>query len=189
MLIVSGQRAVLAQAGQLEKGVGTALALLLSFACGSHLPCDVGTGGAVVGAVRERRGFTGDGQVQVDAIKQRAGELVAVALDLVAAASTATGGVAMVAAGAGVHRRHQLEAGREADLVLGPGDHDFARFQGLAQHFQHAPLELRQLIQKQHAMVGQGDLAGLRAAATVGFRNRCESARLEAVKRRSQLLK
>ncbi len=75
-----------------------------------------------------RRGLAGGGRLQlgdrhaghfeeqVDAVEERAGELAAVAGDLVRRASTATVGRAVVAARAGVHRRDELEAGRE----LGP---------------------------------------------------------------------
>jgi hypothetical protein len=51
---------------------------------------------------------------QVDAIEQRAGELAPVAGDLLGRASAAPVRVAVEAAGAGVHRRDQLEAGRNS---------------------------------------------------------------------------
>ena len=110
-------------------------------------------------------GLAGHGQVQVDAVEQRAGELAAVAGDLLRGAAAAAAGIAKIAAGAGIHRRHQLEARREAHLVAGPGDNDLPAFQGLAQHLQHLAVELGQLVQEQHALMGQGDLAGLRTAA------------------------
>ncbi len=118
-----------AQAGQVEEGVGAALALLLQCAGGGDLGGSVGAVVIIVGGWGQRRSFAGNGQVQVDTVQQRAGEFVAVTLDLLAAAAAAPVRVAQVAAGAGVHRRHQLEARRETDFVTGPGDHDFARFQ------------------------------------------------------------
>jgi len=61
--------------------------------------------------------------------------------------------VAEVAAGAGVHRRHQLETGREIGLAAGAGDVDAAGFQRLAQGFEHTAVELRQFVEKQNAVV------------------------------------
>ncbi len=122
------------------------------------------------GLIGKARGLPGDRQVQVNAVQQRARQLVAVALDLFGTAAAAAGGVAKVTARAGVHRRHQLEACRKPYLVPRTGDHDLARLQRLAQHFKHAALELGQLIEKQHAMVGQGNLPGLRPAAAADQR-------------------
>lgn len=118
-----------AQAGQVEEGVGAALALLLQCAGGGDLGGSVGAVVVTVDGWGQRRGFAGNGQVQVDTVQQRAGEFVAVTLDLLAAAAAAPVRVAQVAAGAGVHRRYQLEARRETDFVTSPGDHDFARFE------------------------------------------------------------
>jgi hypothetical protein len=66
----------------------------------------------------------------------------------------------MCLARTGVHGRHQHEAGRKIHRGRGPGHRDLARFQGLAQHLQHAFFELGQLVQKQHPVVGQAHLAG-----------------------------
>ncbi len=160
-----GQMAMGAQPGQVEKGVGGALALELDIprcrnAAGSRL-----AGFAVIRRGIELGALAGHGNVQVDAVEQGPGELAAVTLDLIGATAAAPAGVAEKPARAGVHGRHQLEAGRETDLVAGPGDHDVAAFQGLAKHFQHAAVELGQLVQKQNAMMGQGDFSWLRATA------------------------
>ena len=77
--------------------------------------------------------FPVDGEVQVDAVQQRPGELGAVALDLLGRAAAAAARVAEIATGAGVHRRHQLEACREAHTAVGAGNDDFASFQRLAE--------------------------------------------------------
>jgi len=78
--------------------------------------------------------------VQVDAVQQRTGDARAVAADAVVAAAATAAGVAGPAAGAGVHRCDQLEAGRELGAARGPRDGDRARFQRLAQHFQRMPV-------------------------------------------------
>ena len=60
-----------------------------------------------------------------------------------------------------VHRRHQLEARRIADVGVGARDHHLAGFQRLSQAVQRLGAKLRQFVQKQHAVVRQADLAGL----------------------------
>ena len=45
--------------------------------------------------------------------------------------------------------------------------------QRLSQYFQNLAIKLWQFIEEQHAMVGEGDLAGLRFRATVTIGNRC----------------
>ena len=83
-------------------------------------------------------------------------------------APASAGGVPVPAALAGVHGAHQHEPGWDrCTAARGPGDLDLAVLQGLAQHLQHLLVELGQLVQKQHAVVGQGDLPrpGIGAAA------------------------
>lgn len=89
--------------------------------------------------------FTVDGEVQVDAVQQWPGELGAVALDLFRRTAATAAGVAEIAAGAGVHRCHQLEACREAHTAAGAGDDNFAPFQRFAENLQDLAIELRQL--------------------------------------------
>lgn len=61
-------------------------------------------------------------------------------------------------------------------------------FQRLSQDLQHLAIKLRQFIKKENTMVGEGDLAGLRFRAAVGFRIKCESARLELSKQSASFL-
>lgn len=92
-----------AQARQVEKGIGTALAPLLALPGARHL----GRGlRGVIPSLRlgvERGAFPGHGQVQVDTIEQRPREFVAIALDLLRGTAAAATGFAQVATGAGVH--------------------------------------------------------------------------------------
>lgn len=171
--VLHHQRAVATQALEIEKRVGAALAIELALAGLGHGfrgACTVLAAGL---GVVQRGGFAGDGEVQVDAVEQRAGELGAVALDLLRGATAWVGDVAQVAAGAGVHGGDQLETRREAHPVVGPGDDDLAAFQGLAQDLENLPVELRQLVEKQHALMGQGDFSGAGLAAAVTIFNRC----------------
>jgi hypothetical protein len=63
-------------------------------------------------------------------------------------------------AGTGVHGCHEQETGRELDARSGPCDPHDAVFERLAKRFQGHRAKLRQLIEKQNAVVGEGDLAG-----------------------------
>ena len=105
--------------------------------------------------------------MQVDAVHQRAAEFSLIAQHLVGRASAAAAARAQVAAGAGVHGGHQLKTRRKLCPPCGPRDGDGAGLQRLAQRLEGGAGELGQLVQKQHAMVRQRNLArpGRRAAA------------------------
>ena len=79
--------------------------------------------------------------------------------------SSACCGVAEVAAGAGVHRGDQHDVGGEADRAGGAGDGDAAFLERLAQDLEDVLAELRQLVEEEHAVVGERDLAGAGDAA------------------------
>ena len=105
-------------------------------------------------------GDAGDLHVQVDAVEERSREPGAVALDHQRRAGAVVLGIAQIAAGAGIHSRHQHEGGGIGEAHRRTADTDLAVLQGLAQHLQDVLFEFRQFVQKQHAVVGQGDLAG-----------------------------
>ena len=111
----------------------------------------------------------------VDAIQQRAGDAAAVARNRVGRAMAAAIAVAGVAAGAGVHRRDQLEARRELRLVRGARNHDAAGLHGFAQYFQHAAVEFGQLVEEQHTVVRQRNFAGTRMRAAVICCKKCDN--------------
>jgi hypothetical protein len=71
-----------------------------------------------------------------------------------------------LAAAAWVHRRHQHEARRIGDAVIGARDRHLAAFQRLAQRVQHLRLKFRQLVKKQHAVISKRDFARSRMQAT-----------------------
>ena len=95
----------------------------------------------------------------------------AVARDPVGRAVAAPARVAEPAAGARIHRRDELELRRESALPRRARDVDDARLERLAQHLQHAPIPFRQLVQKQHAVMRERDLAGPRIAAAADQRD------------------
>ena len=96
---------------------------------------------------------------QVDAVAQRPGDAARGSVPGRRRAAAAPGRVAVPAARAGVHRRDELEAGREDDRPPDPRDRDPALLQRLAQRLQRGPVELGQLVEEEHAVVREGDLA------------------------------
>ena len=98
-------------------------------------------------ARRRRQQFVG-GQlrhldVQVDAVQQRPRQAPLIACDLVGRAAAGRLALAQVAAGAGVHRGHELEARREFRPPARTRHGDGAGLERLAQGFEHAAVELR----------------------------------------------
>ncbi len=73
--------------------------------------------------------------------------------------------IAGPAAAARVHRRHQHEARRIGDAVVGARDRDLAGLQRLAQRVERLRLELRKFVEEQHAVMGERNLAGPGAQA------------------------
>jgi hypothetical protein len=73
-------------------------------------------------------------------------------------------------AGAGVHRRDQLEARRILRLARRARHRDASGFERFAQRLQYSAVELRQLVQEQHAVVGEAHFAGTRDRAAADQR-------------------
>ncbi len=104
--------------------------------------------------------------MNVDAVHERAGDAALVLGDDARRAGAGAGGVAVIAARAGVHGGHQLEVGGEGERSLGAADGDDLVFKRLAQHLESAAAELGELVEEENAAVRQGDLAGMRPVAT-----------------------
>src|SRR6056297_3165173 len=137
--------------------------------CAAHPGTDdVGCLAPAFSPQQVRRGHAAYLGVQVDAIQQRAGDPRLVALNLFRGAAAAPLAIAEVAAGAGIHRRHQLEACRIGDLVARPRQGNLPRFEWLPQHFQTVTAEFREFIQKQHPAVSERDFSRAWLAATAG---------------------
>ena len=115
---------------------------------------------------RERR----DGDDQIHAVEQRAGELGLVILAAAWRAAAFARAIAEIAAAARIHRRHQLEARRVGDVRAGAGDGGLPALQRLAQGLQRGAGEFGPFIHEQHAAMGERDLAG--AGAVAAARNR-----------------
>ena len=98
--------------------------------------------------------------MEIDAIQQGTGDASLVAPDLIGGATTGPDGIAQVATRAGIHGGHALDASGELCLLGSTRNGDDAGFQRLAQYFKHGTIELGQLVEKQHAGVGQGDFTG-----------------------------
>ncbi len=98
------------------------------------------------------------GDAQVEAIQQRAGDAAHVILRAAIAPAAGMPRLEGQPAPARVHGSNELKARREGNPVIGPRDAHRAGFQRLAQHLQRARRELRQLVEKQHAIVRQRHL-------------------------------
>lgn len=61
----------------------------------------------------------------------------------------------------GIGGRHQHEAGGIGQGRRRAADGDLTVLQRLAQHFQHVFLKFEQFVEKQHAVVRQGDFSRL----------------------------
>ncbi len=103
--------------------------------------------------------------VDVDPVQKRPADALLVSGHLGRGARTFSDGIAIEAAGAGVHGPHQREVGREGERPRRPGDHHLVILHRLAEHFERAPVELGQLVQEQDPAMGQTDLPRLRPAS------------------------
>jgi hypothetical protein len=99
--------------------------------------------------------------VEIDAVEERAGDALAITLDLDGAAAAFAFEIAEVSARTRVHRGNEHELGGERDAAGGARDGDFAVFQRLAHHFQGGAFELGQLIEEKDAVMGEAHFARL----------------------------
>ena len=170
-----GKRAVAAQhtAGQLGvAGKAKALvALGLHGAYRGHPRADV--------SARLAAGFGGKGVVlhgaglhmQVNAVQQRAGNPLPVALNRTGRAAAFPHAGTIIPALAGVHGGNQHKTAGVGGGAVYPAHGDAPVLDWLAQHLQRFAAELWQFVQKQYAVVGQADLAG--AGHCAAARNGC----------------
>ena len=69
------------------------------------------------------------------------------------------GGVAVIAARTGIHRRYKHKRCRIGDGVFGTADGDLPVLKGLAQHLQRVLVKLRELVAEEHTIMCQTDFA------------------------------
>jgi hypothetical protein len=72
-----------------------------------------------------------------------------------------------------IHGSDKHEAGRKGQAAVRPADGDGLVLHRLAHHFQHAAIELRQLVEEEHAAMRQADFAGSRPVAPQQGRHCC----------------
>ena len=127
-----------------------------------------------VGAQRvERQRRDLDGQIQP--IAQRARQPIAVARHLRRRAAALARRIAGEPARARVHRADEHEAGGEDRRARRAGDRHAPFLERLTQHLQDVAAELEHLVEEQHAVMREADLAGTRlrsAADQRGVRDR-----------------
>ena len=99
--------------------------------------------------------------LNVDAVHQRAGDARHIAGNLAGRADTRVRRVAVITTRTRVARRHKHERAGQRERVFCPADSDFAVFERLAHHFECLAVELCELVEKEHPMVGEADLTGL----------------------------
>src|SRR5687767_4728164 len=120
----------------------------------------------------EKLGFARcrDLELDVDAIGQRSRDAAAVARNALGRAAAAPAAIAAVTARTGVHRGDELEARREKGLARGARDRHASGLERLAQRFEHVAVKLRQLVEKEHPVVRERDLARPRQVAATDER-------------------
>src|SRR3989344_4776595 len=109
--------------------------------------------------------------LEVDAVKHRAGYLLLVTDDFVRGAPTFLLRVAVESAGAGIHRGDQREFGRKGQRAPGAGDVDHARFERLAHGLPKVLLEFGKFVQEQHSPMGEAYLSRFGHGAPADHRN------------------
>ena len=109
---------------------------------------------------------------EVEAVEQRARELLPVRGEPLRRARALDRRIAAAAARAHVHRPDELEARREERVPADPRDRDEAVLERLPQRLEHRPRELGQLVHEQDAPMRERDLAGTRARPTSHDRRR-----------------
>src|SRR5690606_36578081 len=102
--------------------------------------------------------------MQIEPVQQRPGDFVPIAHNLTGRALALDTRMATVTTRTRVPCGNHLESSRKCNLTSGTADGNFTGFHGLPKYLEYASLELRQLIQKQYASMGQGNLSGPGAA-------------------------
>jgi hypothetical protein len=94
--------------------------------------------------------------MDIDSIKQRPGDFAPVMVNSLCTASAIGIRITKVTARARIHGGDQLKSGWKVCLPARTRNRDAARFHRLAQNLKYMPAELRQFVEKQHAIVRPG---------------------------------
>ena len=86
--------------------------------------------------------------MNIQPIQERPGQSPPIATDLMRRAKTFAAPIAVVAARAGIHGRHEHDAGGILQGGVHPRHRDVSIFQGLPQPIQDMPFEFQNFIQK-----------------------------------------
>ena len=113
--------------------------------------------------------------MQVDPIEERSRDLPAVALHLAWGAAAFPFGIAIVAAGTGIHGGDEHEGRGKGHCSGGAGNRYLAILKRLSHHLKGGAVELRQFVQEEDAVMGQahlawGDVCGASEKADIGDR-------------------
>ena len=128
-----------------------------------------GFGRTLFGNLLKRHG--NDLHLYVDAVEQRSRNTVHVFLYRSRRTETRPVGMVVITARARIHRSDQHKAGGIIDRETGTRNRDLAILQRLTHHFEHTPVELRQLIEKQYPIMSQADLSRLRISSPAYHRH------------------
>src|SRR4051812_8452820 len=155
----AGHLGVAAQAPRPEPGE-------LAVAGGDDAGADLGGGLAGLGAAQLAERDGADVDLEVDAVEQRAGQAEPVALDRAGAAGALADAGAQPAARAGGGGGDGQERGGEAERAGDAVDRDTSLLEWRAESLDGGARELGELVEEQHAVVGERDLAGGGGRAT-----------------------
>ena len=105
-------------------------------------------------------------QVQVNPVQQGTADFAHVFFNLLGAALAGMPAVTQISARARVHAGNEDKLRGKCGGAEGARNGHLSLLQGLTQYLQAFPVELGQLVQKKHPMVGQTDFSGGRRIAT-----------------------
>src|SRR2546423_903254 len=107
-----------------------------------------------------------DVHMHIDAVGERTRDARAVPIDVRRRTIAGTGRIAGAPTRAWIRGANQRKSRRECYGLTGASDYDFGVFERLPQTFQHVTRKLQQLVEEQHAVVGETYLSRTRRRAT-----------------------
>src|SRR3954463_13994821 len=108
----------------------------------------------------------GDFDMEIDPIEERAGDALAIPLDLGRPAAAFAFQIAEVSAGTWIHRCDEHEFRRESDASGSTGHRNFPILKRLTHNFEGRAFELGQLVEKENAVMRQAHFSRGRNGGT-----------------------